>query len=283
MNETLRRVLTAFIVLPLVITSIFWGYQHSLAFFIIVLAASALMALELLSIVEIKRIRVYKVISVASVSLILLSVYLSSFRSDNIQTELILLILLLSTIILFLFETFQITFRLTLETIASHILVLVYCGVAMTYLLKLQRLSPYDLLYIWLITWMTDTGAYFSGKYLGKHKMNLRASPNKTLEGFIGGLTISLLSGVLLVLLLPNHYNPEQSSFYSWPILIPVTLLFSIIAIFGDLAESIMKRSGGVKDSKSYIPGHGGMLDVMDSLVYTVPLFYFLQILLKKS
>ncbi len=283
MNETLRRVLTAAIVLPLVITGIFWGYQHYLVFFIIVLIASVLMTLELLSIAEIKTIRVYKVISVASVSLILLSVYSSSALSDIAYTELVLLILLVSTIILFLFETFQKTFRLTLEIIATHILVLVYCGVAMSYLLKLQRVSPYDLLYIWIITWMTDTGAYFSGKYLGKHNMNLRASPNKTLEGFIGGITISLLSGVLLVFLIPNHYNSEQSSFYSWPVLIPVTILFSIIAIFGDLAESIMKRSGGVKDSKSYIPGHGGMLDVMDSLVYTVPLFYFLQVLLKKS
>ncbi len=283
MNETLKRVLTALIVLPLAITGIFWDFQHYLAFSVIVLIASILMALELLSIAEIKMIRVYKIISVASVSLILLSVYLSTFRSDNIHGELILFILILSTIIIFLFETFQNSYRLTLEIVSIHILVLVYCGVAISYLLKLQSISPYDLLYVWLITWMTDTGAYFSGKYLGKHRLNLKASPNKTLEGFIGGIFFSLLSGVLLVFLLPQQYSADRSSFYSWPVLIPVTVLFAVISIFGDLAESIMKRSGGVKDSRSYIPGHGGVLDVMDSLVYTVPLFYFLQILLKKS
>ncbi len=278
-SETIKRLSIALLVVPVVLGALFFSKT---GFSVLVAVASVLMALELLSIADVKSIRTYKFISISSVLIIVLLFVLTTFpdiklpgKTKMLDLNPVFLVFFLSTIAVFTFETFQKEFTRSLETVSVHVLTLIYCAVSMGFLLKLTNLNPYYMLYIWLVTWMTDTGAYFSGKYLGKHKLNLKSSPNKTLEGFIGGVLISLLSAVILKLIFPDKF-PNDILVFKWPVFIIMSLLFAIVTIFGDLAESIMKRSSGIKDSKTYIPGHGGMLDVMDSMVYTVPLFYFL-------
>ena len=284
MSETLKRVLVAVILVPVLILAVFSPHYHNLAYSAVLLLAGILMTLELLSIAEVKDIRTYKSITLPAIILIYLNTYFSAYYPNSLNSDIIIAIFLFSVIVLFLFETFQKDFSVTLEAVSVHVLTLLYCGVALTFIIKLLRvggsespyLGAYYFLYVWLITWITDSGAYFSGKYLGRKKLDLKASPNKTLEGFVGGVLTAVVSGVILKLILPDIFSESNSVLFSFPLFIAMTFFFALATIFGDLAESVMKRSSGVKDSKSYIPGHGGMLDVMDSLVYTAPIFYFL-------
>jgi phosphatidate cytidylyltransferase len=280
-NETVRRILVALIAVPIAIYALFFIEE---LFLLIVVVASILMALELLSIAEVKSIRVHKDITVVFTALIPLLTYLIIYDPWRLTTitnkwNPIIFIIILSTVMVFTIETFKKDFKHTLETVSIHIFTLIYCGVLISFLLKLQDVSPYYLLFIWVVTWMTDTGAYFVGKYLGRHKLNLKSSPNKTLEGFIGGVCFAVISGVLLKLSFPIEYSVLNNPLFSFEFIIITSFIFSVISIFGDLAESILKRSSGIKDSKTYIPGHGGMLDVIDSLVYTAPIFYYLIVL----
>jgi phosphatidate cytidylyltransferase len=116
----------------------------------------------------------------------------------------------------------------------------------------------------------TDVGAYFVGKRFGKHKLAPSISPGKTVEGSIGGIVAGFI-GLLLVAAVANAAVP-----FRWLELLAVSLLLSLAAQLGDLTESMLKRYCGVKDSGSFLPGHGGLLDRMDSLLFSVPLTYFL-------
>ena len=138
---------------------------------------------------------------------------------------------------------------------------------------------PGDIQGIWtltlplLATFATDVGAYFAGKLFGRTKLAPTISPGKTIEGSIGGILLSF--GVLILwALLAREKFP-----FGWVELLAVSSLLSIAAQLGDLTESMLKRYCGVKDSGSFLPGHGGLLDRIDSLLFTVPLTYYLVVL----
>ena len=120
-----------------------------------------------------------------------------------------------------------------------------------------------------LIVWAADIGAYFSGKKFGKHKLMPQVSPNKTIEGFVGGL---IWVAILVVIL--NISFDIDSALY--PLYILVALVTAFISAVGDLNESMLKRVAGVKDSGTILPGHGGILDRIDSLVAATPVFILL-------
>lgn len=113
---------------------------------------------------------------------------------------------------------------------------------------------------IFAMVWGNDTGAYLTGHYFGKTKLAPRVSPNKTWEGFAGGLVVSIVGAFLLTI--PIHLP--------WYAALTMGIFTAIAATLGDLAESLLKRGAGVKDSGRLIPGHGGMLDRMDSLLFAV-------------
>lgn len=131
----------------------------------------------------------------------------------------------------------------------------------------------YWLLYLLLITKITDTGAYVVGKKFGATKMAPYISPQKTWEGAVGGLTAALLASVLFFLLLNRGESPAPMVLTYWQS-IWVAGAISLLAQFGDLAESLIKRDVGVKDS-SHLPGLGGFLDIVDSVIFTCPFIYF--------
>ncbi len=124
----------------------------------------------------------------------------------------------------------------------------------------------YLLFYMLLLIWAADVGAYFVGKALGKTKLT-KVSPNKTWEGVLGGLTLSLLVGWLGVAIL--ELQVENSILF-----LAVILLLGAISVFGDLFESALKRVAGIKDSGNLLPGHGGLLDRLDSTLTVAPVFY---------
>jgi phosphatidate cytidylyltransferase len=122
------------------------------------------------------------------------------------------------------------------------------------------------LIMLWLSTWACDTAAYFTGRAVGRHKLYPAASPNKTVEGFIGGVI-----GAGLI--------PLVVGMAGWASVTVIDIAAFVIAVgligqAGDLLESLMKREAGVKDASSLLPGHGGLLDRFDSLLLSTPIFY---------
>jgi phosphatidate cytidylyltransferase len=114
---------------------------------------------------------------------------------------------------------------------------------------------------------MTDTGAYYTGRAFGRHKLAPAISPGKTIEGSIGGFVTSAITGVLCrVIFFPEFQIVDA---------LVLGAIIGIVGQLGDLAESLLKRSAGVKDSGNIFPGHGGMLDRLDSLLFCAPVMYF--------
>jgi phosphatidate cytidylyltransferase len=144
----------------------------------------------------------------------------------------------------------------------------VYIGFMFAYILLL-RFVPNGFFYLLFalgVTWSNDSLAYFVGVNFGKHKLSPRISPHKSIEGSIGGIGGGLLAAIVLGIYFQKSLPP----------LLIVAFLVVIAGQFGDLVESIIKRNAGVKDSGTFLPGHGGILDRLDSLLFTGPVVYYL-------
>jgi phosphatidate cytidylyltransferase len=127
----------------------------------------------------------------------------------------------------------------------------------------------YYLLYFILITKISDSGAYAVGSLIGRHKMIPRISPSKTWEGFAGAVVTSILASILFV-----HFFSAKMAGMNYLHAIVLGIILSIGAVVGDLIESIFKREAGVKDSGHFFPGIGGILDLLDSLLFNAPIMY---------
>jgi phosphatidate cytidylyltransferase len=117
-----------------------------------------------------------------------------------------------------------------------------------------------------ILVWVSDSFAFFGGKLFGRHKLAERISPKKTWEGSIIGFVVTIIAGVVLW----NLVYPQISLIH----FLAVTIIVGVFAQIGDLFESHLKRSVEVKDSSNIIPGHGGVLDRFDSLLFSVPALY---------
>jgi phosphatidate cytidylyltransferase len=140
-----------------------------------------------------------------------------------------------------------------------------------------QLTGQFYVLYLVVVTKFADMGAYLVGSRLGRHQMVPHISPAKTWEGFFGSLLFAIIASNALIWLMPQHL--ARINFVHGTIL---GVLIGIGAVIGDLGESIIKRSTGVKDSGAVLPGIGGMLDLLDSLLFTGPLlFFYLRFLIR--
>ncbi|MDQ3711678.1 MAG: phosphatidate cytidylyltransferase [Acidobacteriota bacterium] len=128
-------------------------------------------------------------------------------------------------------------------------------------------LSTKLLAFFFFVVMGADVGAYYVGKNLGKHKLIPKVSPNKTWEGVIGGLVLSSIFAALA----SAWFFPELPYKFS----IPLAIVMSLIGVFGDLAESAMKRGSDAKDAATILPGHGGLLDRLDSMLFNAPILYY--------
>jgi phosphatidate cytidylyltransferase len=124
---------------------------------------------------------------------------------------------------------------------------------------------PRELILACTIVFMSDTGAYFVGRALGRHKLYEKISPKKTVEGAVGGLLASVLGGFVGIWALGLDLG--------WPLVLGLGVGGAVMGQLGDLVESMLKRSAGVKDSGKLLPGHGGFLDRVDGLMFALPLF----------
>lgn len=198
-------------------------------------------------------------------------------QSDDFEIAVILLFLLG----VFARQMFERTRdRSPLETMVYTLFGLLYVVWLFSFLLKIVYLAPrtpdghvtghFYVLYLIAITKFSDMGAYLVGSLIGRHKMIPHISPNKTWEGFGGAIAFSLLASFALLWLMPGKLSaltPMHAAILG--------VVLCLVAIVGDLGESIIKRSTDVKDSGQILPGIGGALDLIDSLLFTGPLLYF--------
>ena len=138
---------------------------------------------------------------------------------------------------------------------------------SITAMFYLWQLSPWWLLYVFLLVWCADSGAYFVGRKLGRRKMAPNVSPNKSMEGLAGGLVTGLL---VVIGISVFKLQLTGTALIAFVLLSALTILASVL---GDLFESMLKRRAGVKDSGTILPGHGGILDRIDSLLSATPIF----------
>jgi phosphatidate cytidylyltransferase len=116
-------------------------------------------------------------------------------------------------------------------------------------------------------TFLNDTGAYYTGTLIGKHKLAPKISPGKTIEGTVGGIVVCVIAGLIVNFLFGYPLSSDWT--------IAFALLVGITAVLGDLVESSIKRGAGMKDSGDIVPGHGGVLDRFDSLIFVFPVSYY--------
>ena len=155
-----------------------------------------------------------------------------------------------------------------IEDTATVALGFLYIGLPLSLLVLMDRATRGNVWIFFLLTviFLGDTAAFYCGRLLGRHKLYVAVSPGKTWEGAVGGFVISVLGGVLFSQIFGLHNSV-------WTIAM-VSGVLSIAGQVGDLAESMIKRNSGVKDSGKILPGHGGFLDRVDALLFAIPVFY---------
>jgi len=167
----------------------------------------------------------------------------------------------------------------TTQRIALSVFAIGYLGLLGSFLVALRLVNGNQwgmaaLVSTILIAKMTDTGAYFTGRLLGRHPMAPRLSPKKTIEGAVGGIAAAVAaSGLFFVVLLPRWFVDDPAPLAAWR-WITLGLLIAVTSMIGDLAESLLKRDLGSKDASQRLPGMGGVLDVLDSLLLVAPVAY---------
>ena len=139
-----------------------------------------------------------------------------------------------------------------------------YVGIGFYYFIETRNVGLTYVIFALLVVWTTDSGAYFTGRKIGKRKLWPEISPNKTVEGFVGGIVWALVTAFIMSL--------YKSTYELLLVLIGITIVASIFGQLGDLVESAIKRHYNVKDSGNILPGHGGILDRFDSLLFVLPL-----------
>lgn len=185
-------------------------------------------------------------------------------------------ILALSLIVISVITLFKFSKELYYDN-GKLIFTVIYTALPFGFALGLPKFSSVDntftleVFFLFILIWSSDTFAYFTGKFFGKHKMAPKISPKKTWEGFAGGVVLTLILGFFV-----EKYFPELRG--NWMV---VGVLVAVFGPLGDLVESQLKRNFGVKDSGNIIPGHGGILDRLDSFIICAPVVYLYFILEK--
>ena len=264
MTSHLKRWLTAVIAVPLLLAVIFYGSDA--VFSGVILAVILVGVCEYHQIVFGKGHGWEKTIALLMGFLIPLAVYLGDMR---------LLMALLSFGVLVVFFTFLLRIReekIDILPVGKLVLGFMYVPLMMSYFILIRRFDQGHLwiLFLLVLAFAGDVAAYYVGRNFGRRKLLPLVSPNKTVEG-----TIGLFAGSVVGCVIFQHFF-----FPSLPVVHAAALgLFgSVIGQLGDLCESAMKRASGVKDSGTILPGHGGILDRLDCLIFIAPFLYYYRV-----
>lgn len=252
----IARLASALVLIPLVLLVI---YYAPFPFFILLLDFVLVLALlELFRLFTHYRVRGYGVTFV-------LALLLPWTWTDPIAAPfpalLISALVVLSWSVIFTREM-----KAGLARASANLLTLLYLGVPVAIAAFLQQTARVELLLVLVVTWSGDSAAFFAGKLWGKHKVTPIVSPKKSFEGYVAGVAACAMVAVVYGF----FFFPQWSPLY----LGLSGLLLGVAGIFGDLFESMLKRGAEVKDSSDLIPGHGGVLDRVDSLLFALPFYW---------
>ncbi len=260
MKNFWQRLITGLIFILAVVGGLWWNEYSYLFIFLTVVF------LGMLEFIEIIKMR--KIVSIQSYWSLFIGVFgyliLFFILRENISSRW-LFILVPLLIAVFVIELFR-NKETPIINIAVTLLAPFYVAFPFAFLHFLAfHHGMYDfklLLSFFVLIWANDTGAYCVGVLIGRHKFFPRISPNKTWEGFAGGVIVAMLVGVVISIF------DSYLSMYQWVL---VAFLMSVMGSLGDLVESMIKRAAGVKDSGSFLPGHGGVLDRFDAVIFAAP------------
>lgn len=277
MNETLKRSISGAIYVIILIASILYSTES----FFILFGIFLIFATIEFSILT----KINKIIAVLISSITYALFYKITFATDGLLIYLkfnqIFDLVILSTTIIVLLKCIHFLFdynTTNLNLFSKYIFLIGYITLPFVIITKIPfgiaGYNPKILISIFILIWTNDSFAYIVGKSIGKHKLFEKISPKKTIEGFFGGLFFSVLMSYFIA---KYFIEIAEAKMYIW---ITIALIVSIFGTIGDLVESKFKRIANVKDSGKIMPGHGGVLDRLDSVIFVAPIvFLFYQIL----
>jgi len=249
MKESVVRSLSGIVYIAMIVFATLFSPASFQLFFVFLLFIAVYEFVKLVSLP--------KNVALAGTAILVVAAY---FTPNEILSKFILLcipLLILLAFLLFKNRAFKINAWLTL------IGYIIFPFIAITqYPFLNDDYHPYMILAIFILIWTNDTFAYIFGKSIGKHKLYEKISPKKTIEGFVGGLVVGIIAGIIISRFIDT---------FSWGQWILIAIIVGVFGTIGDLIQSKFKREAGVKDSGNLIPGHGGILDRLDSFIYTLP------------
>lgn len=262
-NSLLKRVIVALIFGPLIIW-VFW--VKGIVLYIFLVALTSFGQWELFRMTRGKLRFPHRLVGFVSGLLIVTDAFFG-YSGHLIG------ILIISLILYFVIEIIS-GKEHKLEKVSLSLFFTVYPALLVIFFFKIEQINNmvfgtdrrFILLFILLFVWMFDTTSYFTGRFLGKRPFFPSVSPHKTVEGFCGGIIGVLLMGIIAGFIVGKSYLLH---------FLAIAVLTALAGQIGDLSESIIKREMGVKDSSNIIPGHGGILDRFDSLIFAGPVIYF--------
>ncbi|MBF8302249.1 MAG: Phosphatidate cytidylyltransferase [Candidatus Dadabacteria bacterium] len=279
MSNLTQRVLTAVVGVPLLY---FIFYLGGIPFLILILLVILFGNIELFKLLEAKGIQTERELGIAFSLALGIAAYFGYFYFAVVFS--------FAVIIIFLLALRRQDLSNAIIALSTGFFAIIYIGWFLshaillrnidhnlnlkTYVETVQGHSDIGFFYIFLVvscTFLNDTGAYFIGRWKGKRKLIPHVSPGKTLEGTIGGIISSAIAAIVGNLIFKSPIE------YHWVVLFG--LVIGIVAVLGDLTESLIKRSAEAKDSGGILPGHGGILDRFDSLIFTFPVSYYMVLL----
>lgn len=267
MKEILVRTLSGVLYISIIIFAMFTSREWFMGLFF-VLAVITLS--EYLKLVHLTSYLAY--------FLLALGFYFLSYNvfSDN---AIYLMLILSGFVNLFLLKDVLWTSKIPMFEKKKYITVMFYIISGFVFLTLIPvmnidgKFKPELIVAVFILMWSNDTFAYLIGKNFGKHKLLERISPKKTVEGFVGGMLGALLAGFIIFKVL-EQYRPLDVERYPFWVWIALAIIVSLFGTIGDLIQSKFKRQAGVKDSGIIMPGHGGLYDRLDSIIYASPFVY---------
>lgn len=257
MRETIIRTVSGLLYTSILVASIL---SSELVFIILFYILSLVCLIEMQKLLRLKSYALYLLQAILF--------YLFSFLKFN-QDATILLLIITIFVNLFLVKDLIIVKKIPVFEKKKYIIIIFYLISSTIFLTLIPTIEgvfiPNLVIGIFLLIWSNDTFAFLIGKNFGKHKLYEKISPNKTIEGFLGGFVFSCIMGAVIW-----YY----SRFLTLPIWLGLAIILSIFGTLGDLIQSKFKRQAGVKDSGRLMPGHGGLFDRLDSIIFASPFVY---------
>lgn len=275
MNSLAKRLITACVAIPAIILLIvLLPYKNYVAFAIVVTIACAVGNIEMHNMIEKNGLKVSKLAYLGA--LIPLVEYID-YEFVSVSDSLVLYFIAILIGIIFavlVFSEAENSFKNVISTASASVLNIIYPGLFAEFIVRIAFLPDacWMILFFFVLVFGSDSFAYFTGILFGKNNKGIiKVSPNKSIAGYAGGILIPALISMIAAFVFPQHFT------YSPAIGFVLGFVVSVFAAIGDLIESAFKRCAGVKDSGVAIPGRGGMLDSIDSLVIAAPVYFLLM------